>query len=297
MSRRTEIQVGVTVLVALGVLLWGVTWLKELSLRRQVKVWLVTFPQTGGLGASDEVQVNGIRKGTVKGMKLIGDHVLVELGLDSDVTLTSDSRVAIRNVGLMGEKVIAVDLATTGTPYTARDTIRGVYELGMGEVMAGMGESMTSVTALTRELSSVANALNKNGDFTTTMRSLRVTTEQLQLLVTENRKALKSTVDNFAAASQTAKDLTTGREAELKRTLDQFSDVAEKLDRLATRTDSLSAVLQRVTTKIDRGDGTIGKLVNDEALYADTRASVQALKALIEDIKANPKKYLTVKVF
>ncbi|MEY4373998.1 MAG: hypothetical protein RL760_164, partial [Candidatus Eisenbacteria bacterium] len=65
MSRRTEIQVGITVLAALGITLWGVTWLKEMSLSRKVRQWHVTFPQTGGLATSDEVQVNGLRKGNV----------------------------------------------------------------------------------------------------------------------------------------------------------------------------------------------------------------------------------------
>ena len=75
MSRRTEIQVGITVLVALGVTLWGVTWLKELSLARKVRVWTVTFPQTGGLSSSDEVQVNGLRKGNVEKVTLASDGV------------------------------------------------------------------------------------------------------------------------------------------------------------------------------------------------------------------------------
>ena len=64
MSRRTEVQVRITVLVALVTLLWGVTYLKDLTLQRKVTVWKVKFPQTGGLGQSDEVQVNGIRKGS-----------------------------------------------------------------------------------------------------------------------------------------------------------------------------------------------------------------------------------------
>src|SRR5580765_7997066 len=127
-SRRTEIQVGLTVLVALAVLLWGVTWLRDMSLQRKVHVWHVRFPQTGGLSASDEVQVNGMRKGDVAGVKLQGDHVIVDLALDTDVRLTTDSRVAIRNVGMMGEKVIAVDLRSSGVEYATRDTIQGIYE-------------------------------------------------------------------------------------------------------------------------------------------------------------------------
>ena len=128
MSRRTEIQVGATIIVALVALVGGVTYLKEITLGKKVNTWHVSFPQTGGLGESDEVQVNGIRKGSVGGVRLIGDHVIVDLELSSDIQITRDSKVAIRNIGLMGEKVIFVDLHLSGTPYTDRDTIPGILD-------------------------------------------------------------------------------------------------------------------------------------------------------------------------
>ena len=97
MSRKTEIQVGATILVATAILLWGVTWLKELSLTRHMRVWHVAFPQSGGLGANDEVQVNGIRKGQVGTLRLAGDHVVADLALEADITLTDQCMVAIRD--------------------------------------------------------------------------------------------------------------------------------------------------------------------------------------------------------
>ena len=113
----------------------------------------------------------------------------------------------------------------------------------------------------------------------------------------ENRTALRSTLENFAAASKTAKTLTTDREAELRKALDQFSQAAENLNRLSVRLDSLRTTIQTVTGKVDRGEGTLGKLVNDDKLYADVNSTVQSLKFLIEDIQKNPKKYLKVSVF
>ena len=295
--RRTEIQVGITVLAALAVLLWGVTWLKEFSIRSKVRLWTVHFTQTGGLGVSDEVQVNGIRKGAVQAMNLVGDHVIVKLALDSDVTLTEDSRVSIRNVGLMGEKVIAVDLRSSGRAYTERDTIPGHYEKGIPEVMAAMGDAVGTVQDLTRQLQAIADAMNKSGDFAGTMKNVRIASEELKLAVQQNRKALDLTVQNFAAASKTAKALTSDREEQLKKALDDFASAAEQLDRMATRLDSLRVSMQSVTGKIDRGEGSLGKLVNDDKLYVEAKASVTALRTLIEDIKANPKKYLKVEVF
>lgn len=295
--RRQEIQVGITVLVAAAVLLWGVTWLKEFSLASRNRVWHVRFEQTGGLGVSDEVQVNGIRKGAVDRMRLVGDFVLVDLALADDVMLTRDSQVSIRNVGLMGEKVIAVDLRTTGGAYSTSDTIVGVYEKGVPEVMASLGDAVGTIQELTRQLEAVASAMNRTGDLAGTMRNVREITEELNRTVKANRKSFEQTLDNFAAASRTARTLTADREAQLKKTIDHFASTAEKLDRFTGRLDSLRASMQTVTGRIERGEGSLGKLVNDDQLYVEAKASVASLKALIQDVKANPKKYLKLEVF
>ena len=297
MSRAREIQVGITVLVALGVTLWGVTWLKQFSLARKMRVWHVTFPQTGGLSSSDEVQVNGLRKGSVQSVALAGDHVAVDLALTSDITLTTDSHVSVRNVGLMGEKVIAVDLSASGTPYTARDTIPGIYEKGIEEVVGGMSGAVDAITGLATQLKGLADAMDKNGNLTQTLVNLHDTSEELKATVVESRKQLRVTLANFSAASGTAKALTTDREAELRHTLESFERSAVGLERLTTRLDSLRTTLQSVAGKVDHGDGTLAKLVNDPKLYDDARQTVAELKALIADIKANPKKYVNVKVF
>jgi phospholipid/cholesterol/gamma-HCH transport system substrate-binding protein len=296
-SRKTEIQVGLTVLVALALLLWGVTWLKEFSLAQRVRIWHVAFSQAGGLGKSDEVQVNGLRKGEVRDIRLSGDHVLVDLALSSDIGLTDQSRVAIRNVGLMGEKQIAVDFKPTGRVYTERDTIIGVYEAGMGEVMAGLGGSVDVLNRLVSQLDRVATMMSETGEFGQTLRNFRDTSQELKQAVLENRRALRSTLSDFSASARTMKSLTTDKEAELRASVDHLASAAKNLDQLSTRFDSLRVVLQSTVRKVDRGDGTLGKLVNDDKLYVEMNSSVKAIRALLEDIKANPKKYLTVKIF
>ncbi len=296
MSRRTEVQVGITVLAALGVLLWGVTWLRELSLARKVRVWHVAFPQTGGLGAADEVLVNGIRKGVVSKIALALDHVVVDLSLDTDVTLTHESRVAIRNVGLMGKKVIAVDLRG-GQAYAERDTLLGVYEIGMPEMFAAMGSSMDAMDRIMTSLNTLAARLDKNGDLDQSIANLRVTTQQLRDAMKENRAAIHATVDNAEAATRTVRDLTTGREAQLKRTMDSIDQSTQNLARLTTKIDSLTTVANRIAAKIDHGDGSAAQLINDKKLYEDARATLQGLRDLLADLKANPKKYINLRVF
>jgi phospholipid/cholesterol/gamma-HCH transport system substrate-binding protein len=296
-SRKTEIQVGITVLAAIVIVIMGVTWLKELSLARKVRTWTVTFPQTGGLAASDEVRVNGIRKGTVAAMDLAGDHVVIKLALATDVQLTSTSRVAISNVGLMGEKVVAISLREGGRPLGERDTIPGEFEQGVPEVMAELGKSVGAISSIARQLQKLAITLDKEGDFRHTVKNFDDTSEELKLAVQENRVLLRRTLEDFSSAARTTRGLTTDREADLKHTLDQFSQAADNMNRLSGRLDSLRATLQQVAGKVDRGEGTLGRLVNDDSLYTQVRATTVSLQALIDDIKKNPKKYVHVSVF
>jgi phospholipid/cholesterol/gamma-HCH transport system substrate-binding protein len=296
-SRRTEIQVGLTVLAALVVLLGGVTWLKDLSLQRRLTVWHVRFPQAGGLGASDEVLVNGIRKGAVAKIALDGDHVVVDLSLASEVRPTRDSRVAIRNVGLMGEKVIAVELRTTGAPYAPADTIAGIYEEGLPEVLANIGGTMRALDDLAAQLDRVAKQLNASGDLQATLKNFRATSEQLQASVVENRRLLRETLENARAVSGTARTLAAERQQQFGRTLDTIERSAQNMERLSTRLDSLRSQVQGMTSRVERGDGTLGQLVNDRKLYDDLRASIGSFNALVADIRLHPKKYINLRIF
>jgi len=297
LSRRTEIQVGVTVLVAIAILIVGVAWLKDYTLHRDTRIYKVTFPQAGGLSASDEVQVNGIRKGEVKSMRLAGDHVEVELRLSNDVQLTTDSRVAIQNVGLMGEKVIGVNLRTTGRPYGPDDTIEGIYESSPAELMGSLGGTAESISLVSQQFRQLADSLRTNNRVSNTILNFSRASEELRAAVAENRVLLRETLENVSAASGTAKRLTTGREQQIKQALDHFSSAAEKLDHVSGRLDSLRSVLQVLANRVEGGQGTLGKLVRDEKLYNDLNTSVASLKELIEDVKTHPKKYLKLSIF
>lgn len=297
MSRRAEFQVGATVLVALAILIWALAWLKDYTVQRDKRVWTVQFTEAGGLSPSDEVQVNGIRKGDVRSMRLVGDRVIVELNLDREIVMTRDSKVTIRPVGLMGEKVIAVDLRATGVPYRSDEVIPGVYEKDLGAMMGELGETVSSVRGLSEQLERVAGMLAPEGRLANTLENFHRTSEELELVVSENRARFRETMQNVTAASRTARRLTTDKEAELAGALDDFASSARTMERLTTRLDSLSAALQTVATRVERGDGTIGKLVNDEKLYTDLNASLQSVKTLIEEIKRNPRKYFKFSVF
>ena len=296
-NRMTEFKVGITVIAAVVVLIGSVMWLKSISLHEAKRTWAVRFPSTGGLATSDEVQVNGMREGQVKAMKLEGDHVLVELEMTRDVRLTRDSQVIIRSVGLMGEKVIAVVLRTTGAEYAPRDTIQGIYEPDLGEVMGQVGGTVSTMNQLAAELRDVAGQLNRNGKLAATIDNFARTSAELNRLVVDNRSRLDAALTDATTAARSARELTAGKQQELSRAIDDFSKTADHMVVLSGRLDSLLTETRALATRVNAGEGTLGRLVRDEKLYDDLNKSVLSLQALIEDVKRNPKKYFKFSVF
>jgi phospholipid/cholesterol/gamma-HCH transport system substrate-binding protein len=297
MSRRTEIQVGATVLVAVGLLLWGVAWLSAAARARLQRVWHVSFSEGGGLLEGNDAHVNGVRKGSVRSVRLVGDRVIVDVALANDVTITTGSRVSVRSFSMMGDRIVEVDYRPTGRPWTPRDTIPGEYEKGLPDVMSDLGRATGGVAAIAVQLDSLAVALAREGGLAKTAEEWRRTSRELQDAVSENRVALRATMDNLSQASSSARGLLVDRREELNRTLDHFAAAAENLDHLSGRLDSLRGSLQTTADRLDHGDGTAAKLIRDDALYTDMRSSVRDLRVLIADIKANPRRYLKFSVF
>ncbi len=297
MSRKTEIQVGATVLVALGLLLWGVAWLSSVARAQLQRVWHVSFPEGGGLQEGNDAHVNGVRKGSVRAVRLAGDRVIVDVALSNEITITHDSQVAVRSFSMMGDRIVEVTYRPTGGQWSTGDTIPGIYEKGLPDVMSDLGRATNGVAAIALQLDSLAVALARQGGLARTAEDWRAMTRDLRQAVTENRAALHTTMQNFADASTSARGLLVDRREDLSQALDHFSAAAGNLDRLSVRLDSLRSTLQITADRLNRGEGTAGKLMTDEKLYAEMRSSVRELRALIADIKANPRKYLRISVF
>jgi phospholipid/cholesterol/gamma-HCH transport system substrate-binding protein len=297
MSRKTEIQVGATVLVALGLLLWGIAWLSSVARAQMQQVWHVSFPEGGGLQEGNDAHVNGVRKGSVRAVRLAGGRVIVDVALSKDVDITHDSQVSVRSFSMMGDRIIEVSYRPTGARWTTRDTIPGIYEKGLPDVMSDLGRATNGVAAIAVQLDSLAAGLAREGGLAKTADDWKKISHELQLAVTENRAALHTTMKNFADASTSARGLLVDGHDQMADAMDHFSRAAANLDRLSGRLDSLRATVQTAADKLNSGQGTAGKLMNDEKLYAEMDAAVRDMRLLIADIRANPRKYLKFSVF
>ena len=125
-------------------------------------------------------------------------------------------------------------------------------------------QTIASTNALAQELTRVAAEQSKG--LSLTLASLRRTADAL------DSTAIDSTVRN------------------MQQTTENLAALTNSLKSTTTRLDNVMA-------KIETGDGTMGRLINDPGVYNELRQSLARLDSLIADVKANPKRYINVKVF
>jgi phospholipid/cholesterol/gamma-HCH transport system substrate-binding protein len=108
---------------------------------------------------------------------------------------------------------------------------------------------------------------------------------------------LEKTADDLYYTSSEIKGLMEKNKGKIQSSVDNFTTASAKLDTLTTTLSSLSVSLKNLTQKIESGEGTLGKLVNDSTLYIDLKKTTRNVDELITDIKKNPKRYLKFSLF
>ncbi len=297
-TRNTEILVGVTVLAALAGVIWSVTALRQVRLAEATQRWLVRFPDVGGLAEDDPVTVHGVKKGAVKDIRLAPAGVYVTFLLEKDLTLTTGSRVYVRNVGLMGEKFLAIDGVGLGSTLAAgRDTIEGVYESGIPEVISQMGDALASLENLSVSVDRVISLAEEKNTLRTTLGNVETASTTLKQALAENRDDMRLTVTSLRAAAESGRRLAEAAEPRVSGALDGVRGSTARIDSLTARLDSLASVLTRVAAKLDTGGGTAAQLLNDRKLYDESRATLRELQALVRELRTNPDRFFKVSVF
>lgn len=277
-TRKTEAMVGLVVLTALAVLIVGLLWLNRIEVGRNSYTLHVAFEDAGGLRVGDPVTVSGIDKGKVKAvaLRLGKPGIVAALMVDSDVELKRDAQFWLLDASLMGDKRIAVYAGAAAQPFPRADTAEGLRAAGLMETAVKLGNLGEDAGKLVQRLNQDIATPENTRNIGIAIRNLTNATAQLNAIASENRAALKSIV-------KTTDHLLTPNEAKLDSTIQNLARASANLDSIAR--------------KINTGQGTAGQLVNNRELYDELGKTNKQLQDLIADIKANPKKYLTVKVF
>lgn len=296
MKISKEIKVGFVAIFAIGMLVWGYNYLKGSNLFiKSVGVYAI-YPKVPGLAVSSPIIINGVQSGVVDDIYFHPDkssRVIVKLNItEVGLHIPKNSVAELISVDFMGSKAIGLKLGKGKDELQNGDTLKSDFELSMLE---DFSEQMLPIKEKAEHLMMTMD---------TAVVKLTITLESLNGMFTDQNKRnlslalsnLKNTLDGFNELSRTLNSTVKNK---VNPTMDNFSQLADSLKALdlnATLTkaqlalDNMSAVME----KMNKGEGTMGKLMNNDSLYNNLTGATKEMEELLEDMKLHPKRYFRV---
>jgi phospholipid/cholesterol/gamma-HCH transport system substrate-binding protein len=301
MKLSRELKIGIFAIVMLVALYLGVNYLKGQQVFSGDRFYYALFEQTSGLQVSAPVLLRGVKVGSVTDIYLDEEHpdkVVVKLGIKKTVDIPSDSHLVLFANGLMGDKAIELVMGSSGSLFD-----RGVVI--PSQIDAGLFESASTNI---EELVAEAKGL---------MSSLTAASESLDRVLSQNADAFSGIMTNVETATRKFSEADIDRMiADLGSFTAMLRDNSARFDGIVGNLDSLSgelaaadlggtidkldgsiAHLNTALAKLSEGDGTAAQLLDNPALYDSLTVATTNLAALLEDLKANPKRYVHFSLF
>ncbi|OGU51461.1 MAG: ABC transporter substrate-binding protein [Ignavibacteria bacterium GWC2_36_12] len=288
-QKKTEIRVGITVLLGVIILLWILGWAKNFSITPTENTVKVQFSNTAGLEIGDAVTVNGVRKGFVEDLAIEGENVVVTLKIDNKVVLKEDAGFAVSMLDLMGGKKVEISPGSSGKLLDYSQVQAGTFYADIPYVMSMVGTFQEDISSTISDLKITLTSLNNylgdkklNDDIKSSMSNLSEVTRKLNILIDENRDNLKKLTANTAELTEETKKF-------INENKESLNTSVKGLQSVLSNTDSLLAKLNIFTDELKNRQNNLGKIIYDEKIYDDLSQSLKQLneltKIMIEQLK------------
>lgn len=292
-----EARVGMTVVLAAVILVVGTMWFQKFQLVEKRWSFFVHFEQIGGLVSGDPIVVNGVESGRVEKVDLRAGEVVVEMAVREGVVIPRDSDVALKSIGIMGERFVAVTQGNSADALAPGDTTSGRLLMGLSEVMGTAGEIVEEIRLTAESLQELLDMLNQEGKLQETMGNLADVSERLREFTDENQPRLATAINRFESVATMMDSLVASHYASMDSSLAAFGRSGQKIEVAVDNLESVSGDLREITAALRSGEGTMGRLLNDEEMAVKLESAIAGLDSLIEDIKLHPGRYVTFKLF
>lgn len=295
-SRNIEFRVGIVVLAGIVMVAASLYWLQGYRLGRNSQLIRVRFDDVGTLAVGDRVTVSGVRRGKVSDLRLGEEGVEVTLLLSRDVVLRRDASITIKNLGLMGERFVAISPGRDTALFDTTVVAQGLYDTGLPEVMGLMGEMITELRNLVSAFKRTVGSDSSLNTFKNTVGNLERVSSSIAEYLERNETKMDQAAENFFKASRELNRLVQRNAPGVDSSVQRFDRTTAGLETLVQRLDSLSLSARTFAETLNSPDGTLQMLLEDRRLYDDLRKTADNLDDLISDIRANPRKYITLSV-
>jgi phospholipid/cholesterol/gamma-HCH transport system substrate-binding protein len=288
---RKEIKIGLMGIVAIGLFIFGLNYLRGISMLESSRSYYVNFTNINGLPTSSPVFANGYKIGIVRDIqynyKELGS-VTVKIELDEEMRIPMGSKGELVTEMLGTVKMNLILNLESQSYLQPGDTLDGFANNGL----MGVAETMVpKVEQLLPKMDSILSSLNRllaDPALTQTLHNAEQITANLNVTTHELNKLMKNELPTI-----------TGNLTSISENINTITTNLKEVDYASTmkRIDSTLANIQTLTNKLNSKDNTIGLLFNDPTLYQNLSATTANASSLLEDLKAHPKRYVHFSIF
>ncbi len=239
------------------------------------KAWFL-LPNAAGLVKGSAIKAAGIPVGVIKDIKLQDGAARVEVTVKSEVGLTRSASVAMKSNGILGDKSVEVYPGTVGDPQLedGGQILNVKSGGGLDDVMGQVSELASSLKDVAKNLKEAVSddGTNKHvlGRIVLNIEKL---TADLSQMTSENKEQIGDIVDQVHNITST-----------LDQLINDESDKGFKKTWKNTMAhlDTSMKNIEDITSKINKGEGTIGKLISDEQTAEDVSSAIEGISGLVD---------------
>ncbi len=295
-----EIKTAILVIISILLFIWGYSFLKGKNLFDTSNKLFVVYENVAGLAPSAPVTLNGLTIGKVNAINIQTDgKLLVELSITNDFPISKSSIAEIYDSGLVGGRQIAIKPNLTDTNYTkSGDFLQASSKLGLADALAQQLEPLQykvqklldNADAMVSNINDILDASTKQNlkssiaELNKTLTEFSVASRNINEMIVNNKSKINSTMAN------------------IDKTSANFSKISDSLSRAnlgqtVKNLEKTLASVDKIMSDIERGNGTVGKLMKDDAMYTNFSKTSKELELLLQDLRLNPTRYVNVSLF
>lgn len=306
-----EAKIGLLITGALVALIWGMNYMKGVDTFNGENTYYSVYPQVDGLVPSSDVILNGVKVGRVAKIEFDrkkSGKIIATLKVSKQIFIGKNSTARIVSADLLGGRTVNILLDPHSAAAVDGDTLFGEVQttltdqvMPIKDKVENLIESLDSVAVAFRAFLSPGNQENLNAgfaDLSKTLSNLEQASASLNHMVSSDQSKLNRMIANMESITGNIRNNNEALGSAL-RNIDSITDSLARSN-LASAIDNANLTLRetaKIMEKINKGQGTLGMLINNDSLYVALEKSATDLDKLLVDLKQNPKRYVHVSVF
>ncbi len=296
---KREIKIGIFLTIALGIIaafVFVVGDLGTLFARPGYEI-LIYFDAATGLEKRTGVRLAGVKIGYVKDIRLKDNQAEVVLSIDPEVEFRTDSQATLAALGLLGEKYIEIVPGTNGPICLPGGSIEVVPAMGLEQLGAELASVSGEIQETSRVLRELLGSADARSNLTLILENMAAFATDLREFSRVNSSAVNEgiqkgsrAVDNFdarvAALSASLEELVVLLRDVVAENRDSVKQNLESIRVLLDKADQSLTTLDETLNKINQGEGTLGRLIQEEGLYEDAQKAVDDVQRAVQPVSS-----------